>query len=157
MIEDLNELDLDADTEAVTAIKRPIPVPVYFAATAGVIATLEGPVAHEAGAAILRGVRGELWPLSLERFRTEYAPGPQTAMGSAGIYTKKPNPVRAKRILGRPFTVSVGASNQPIYGNPGDWLVQYSARRRSVISDQVFRASYEIVSAAPEAADCPDT
>lgn len=142
---DLNDANLDADPKAVLAIKRPIDVAVHFATEAGTIETLEGPVTHEAGAAILRGVRGELWPLAAARFRTLYEPSSGTVAGRDGTYRKRPVAVRAKQILDGPFTVRVGTARQPITGRAGDWLIQYSSAKRSVISDEVFRASYEVM------------
>lgn len=141
---DLNHVDLSSDPESVVAIKRPIPVPVRFAANPGTIDTLEGPVAYKAGAAILRGVKGESWPLAAQRFKRLYEPLPGTKVGCDGLYRKKPARVRAKRISSS-FYVNVGAQHQPITGRAGDWLIQYSRRKRSVISDEVFRASYEVI------------
>lgn len=142
---DLSDADLDADPDAVVAVKRPLAVAVRFAAEAGTIDTLEGPVAHAAGAAILRGVKGELWPVGSARFRRLYEPLPGTEAGRDGTYRKKPLRVRAKRILDGPFSVRVGTTHQPIAGRSGDWLIQYSPAKRSVISDEVFRKSYEVL------------
>jgi hypothetical protein len=142
---DLNDADLSTDSEAVVAVSRPIPVEVRFATEAGTIETLEGPVGHEAGSAIVRGVRGERWPLGAERFATLYEPMPGTTLGQDGAYRKKPVRVYAKRILATPFSVKVGAKQQAITGRPGDWLIQYSRVKRSVISDEVFRLSYEVI------------
>jgi PGDYG protein len=144
----MNDVDLDSDPESVIATKRPIPVPVRFATEPGTVDTLEGPVAYEAGAAICRGVKGELWPVSGARFKSLYEPLPGTKPGGDGLYRKKPIKVRAKRILSDRFCVNVGAQHQPILGRAGDWLIQYSRRKRSIISDEVFRASYEVI--APE-------
>lgn len=143
---DLNEADLGLDPQAVTAVKRPIPVTVRFATEPGTIETLEGPVSYDAGAAIVRGVKGELWPLAAARLRALYEPLPGTEPGGDGHYRKKPVRVRAKRIVEGPFSVRVGTKNEPITGRAGDWLIQYSRNKRSVISDEVFRLSYDVVS-----------
>ena len=148
---DLNDADLSTDPEAVVAVSRPIPVEVRFAAAAGTIDTLEGPVDHEAGSAILRGVRGERWPLGADRFGTLYEPMPGTTPGQDGTYRKRPVRVHAKRILAAPFSVKVGVRQQAITGRPGDWLIQYSRVKRSIISDEVFRMSYEVIAAEPGA------
>ena len=142
---DMNDANLASDPEAVVAVKRPIPVRVWFAPTPGAIETLEGTVAYRAGAAICRGVKGELWPVSAWRFKRLYEPLPGTKPGRGGSYRKKPIRVRAKRILGRSFCVNVGATRQPIKGRPGDWLIQYSRTKRSVISHEVFRATYKVI------------
>jgi PGDYG protein len=141
---DMNRADLASDPGAVVAVKRPISVPVSFADKPGTIDTLEGAVAYRAGAAICRGVKGELWPVSASRFRRLYDPLPGTKRGRDGFYRKKPIKVRAKR-LECFFFVNVGARHEPIKGRPGDWLIQYSRAKRSVISDEVFRASYDVI------------
>ena len=146
---DMNNADLATDPEAIAAVKRPIPVPVWFAAEPGTIETLEGPVAYEAGAAICRGVKGELWPVSASRFKALYEPLAGTDRWRDGTYRKKPLRVWAKRILGGSFSVNVGATRQPIMGRAGDWLIQYSRIKRSVISDEVFRTSYDVIGPGP--------
>jgi len=148
---DLNDADLSTDPEAVVAISRPIQVEVHFATQAGTVETLEGPVEHEAGSAIVRGVQGERWPLGADRFRTLYEPMPGTTLGQNGTYRKKPIRVYAKRIVAGPFSVRVGAGQQPISGRPGDWLIEYSPVKRSAISDEVFRLSYEVIAPAGRA------
>jgi len=149
---DLNDADLASDPEAVVAVKRPVPVAVRFATEAGTLETLEGRVDYDAGAAILRGVKGELWPLSPERFGSLYEPLPGTTAGRDGSYRKRPIPVHAKRILAGPFSVNVGVRQQPLRGRVGDWLVQYSSAKRSVMTDEVFRESYQVISAGTNAA-----
>lgn len=148
---DLNDADLSLDPEAVVAVSRPVPVEVRFASEAGTIETREGPVDHDAGSAIVRGVEGEHWPLGVDRFGTLYEPMPGTTLGKDGTYRKKPARVYAKRILAAPFCVKVGTPQQTITGHPGDWLIQYSRLKRSIISDSVFRLSYEVVTAEPGA------
>jgi PGDYG protein len=148
---DLNAADLSADPDAVAAVSRPIPVEVRFAEQAGTVDTLEGPVDHEAGAAIVRGAHGERWPLGADRFGTLYEPMPGTRPGLDGLYRKKPIRVHAKRILAVPFSVRVGVKQQIIMGRPGDWLIQYSPSKRSIISDEVFRSTYDLIEPDPSA------
>lgn len=145
---DLNDVDLLSDPAALAAIKKPIAVPVRFAATAGVLDTREGQVAYEAGAAICTGVEGEQWPVQRARFDVMYEPLPQTEPGRDGLYRKKPAEVRALRIFEGRFCVNVGVQRQPIIGEVGDWLIQYSPDKRSIMSDKVFRASYDLVGPA---------
>ncbi len=146
---DMNDADLDSDPVACVAVKKPVPVPVRFASAPGTVATREGPVDHEAGAAICRGVDGEEWPVQRARFDTLYEPLPGTEQGRDGLYRKKPVAVRAKQVTDGPFFVNVGVRRQPISGQTGDWLVQYSPDKRSIISDKVFRASYELMPRGP--------
>lgn len=147
---DFNDVDLLSDPAALFAIKKPIPVPVRFAATAGVVDTREGQVAYEAGAAICTGVEGEQWPVQRARFDVMYEPLPGTQPGRDGLYRQKPAEVRARQILEDRFCVNVGVQSQPIIGEIGDWLIQYSPEKRSIMSDKVFRASYELVRPASE-------
>ncbi len=150
---DLNDADLSADPAAVVAVSRPNTVEVRFAAEAGRIETLEGPVDHDSGAAIVQGVQGERWPLGANRFRTLYEPMPGTLPGGNGTYRKKPVRVLAKRVLSAPFSVKVGPRQQPIVGRPGDWLIQYSGTKRSIVSDEVFRLSYDVIGPEPGRAE----
>lgn len=146
---DLDDADLSTDPAAVVAVSRPIPVEVRFATEPGTIETREGRVDHEGGSAIVRGVHGERWPLAADRFATLYEPMPGTTLGQDGVYRKKPVRVYAKRVFDAPFTVRVGVRQQAITGRPGDWLIQYSHAKRSIISDEAFRVSYEIVTPEP--------
>ena len=146
---DLNDANLFSDPQTAVAIKKPITVPVRFATQAGVLNTREGSVAYEAGAAICTGIEGEEWPVQQPRFSESYEPLPGTQAGRDGLYRKKRVEVRAKQISADRFFVHVGAHRQPIYGDVGDWLVQYSPEKRSIISDRVFRASYDLISPCP--------
>lgn len=140
---DLTATDLRNDRDAVLAVKKPIPVLVRFAAAAGTIETLEGPVAHDAGAAICHGVLGESWPVPRQRFDLDYEPLPGTASGADSLYLKKRVEVLAKRIAVGRFLVRVGPKRELITGGAGDWLLQYSPDKHSIISDTVFRISYD--------------
>jgi hypothetical protein len=148
---DLNDADLPSDPAAVVVMKKPIPVPVRFAAAPGVVNTREGPVAYETGAAICTGVEGEEWPVQRARFDVTYESLPGTASGQDGLYVKKPAEVHAKQVTEDRFFVNVGAKRQAIYGEAGDWLIQYSREKRSVISNKVFRASYDLIPPRPAA------
>ena len=149
---DMNDIDLLSDPAAVIAIKKPIPVPVRFAAAPGVVDTREGRVAYETGAAICTGVEGEQWPVQRARFDVMYEPLPGTESGCDGLYRKKPAEVRARQISKDRFFVHVGAKRQAIVGEVGDWLIQYSPQKRSIMSDSVFRASYDLLPPRPSTA-----
>ena len=145
---DMNVADLLSDPVAVLATKKPISVPVRFATESGIVSTREGPVAYEAGAAICRGIEGEEWPIERLRFEGMYEPVSGTEPGRNGLYRKKPVTVRARQITEGRFFVNVGAKRQPIFGDAGDWLIQYAPEKRAIISDRAFRASYDLI--APE-------
>lgn len=84
--------------------------------------------------------------MAATRFKALYEPLPGTEPWRDGSYRKKPVRVRAKRILEGPFSVQVGARHQVITGRPGDWLIQYSQAKCSIMSDEVFRMSYDVIS-----------
>jgi hypothetical protein len=133
--------DLGADARALRVCKKPLPVPVEFAAADGVCATREGPVHYRAGDAILTGVRGERWPVERDWFSSNYAPVPPTRAGENGTYGKAPSLTLALR-LDRPRDVPVGWQKDPLHARPGDWLLQYADGSYSVIGDEVLRESY---------------
>jgi PGDYG protein len=133
--------DLSAEPRAFRVCKRPIPVLVEFAAADGVCETLEGTVRFRAGDAILTGVRGERWPVTREQFLASYEPVNGGRAGEDGSYIKAPMETYALR-LDRPRDVPVGWQNDPLHGEPGDWLLQYADGTYGVMRDAVFRDSY---------------
>ena len=134
--------DLAADPRALRVCKKPIPVQVEFAATDGTCETLEGPVRFRAGDAILTGVQGERWPVSRENFLSSYQAVPPTQAGHNGAYRKDAAPAYAMRLDQRQ-DVPVGWQNDPLHGEPGDWLLQYADGTRGVLRDQIFRETYD--------------
>src|SRR5262245_15340081 len=143
--------DLAADPRALRVCKRPIPVQAEFAAADGTCETLEGPVRFRAGDAILTGVRGERWPVRREAFLSSYQAVPPTTAGHDGAYLKDAAPAYAVRLEQR-RDVPVGWQNDPLRGDPGDWLLQYADGTHGVLRDQIFRDSYD---AAPGEARWP--
>ena len=134
--------DLAADPHALRVCKKPIPVQVEFAAVGGTCDTLEGAVRFRAGDAILTGVQGERWPVSRETFLSTYQAVPPTRAGANGAYRKVAAPAYAMRLEQR-RDVPVGWQNDPLHGQPGDWLLQYADGSRGVLRDQIFRESYD--------------
>ena len=68
--------------------------------------------------------------------------GAADTTGSNGAYRKSAAPAYAMR-LDQPQDVPVGWQNDPLHGEPGDWLLQYADRARGVLHDQIFRESYD--------------
>lgn len=134
--------DLAADPRALRVCKKPIPVQVEFAAADGTCDTLEGAVRFRAGDALLTGVQGERWPVSREAFLSSYQPVPPTQTGHNGAYRKSSAPAYAMR-LDHPQNVPVGWQNDPLHGEPGDWLLQYADGTRGVLRDRIFRETYD--------------
>lgn len=134
--------DLAADPRALRVSKKPIPVQVEFATADGTCDTLEGPVRFRAGDAILTGVEGERWPVRREAFLSAYEAVAPTRAGSSGAYRKVAAPAYAMR-LERHREVPVGWQNDPLHGEPGDWLLQYADGSRGILRDRIFRESYD--------------
>lgn len=141
---DLTGFDLGSDPSARRARKRPLPVVVEFAASAGVLRTLEGPVRYRAGDALLTGVAGERWPIGREKFDAAYEPVPPTVAGRAGEYRRRPLVVRAKRMAG-PFRVRVGHADDPLQGRAGDWLLQYGPDDYGIVAADLFARTYVLL------------
>lgn len=134
--------DLAAASHALRVSKKPIPVQVEFATDDGTCETLEGAVRFRAGDAILTGVRGEHWPVSRETFLASYQAVPPTQAGHNGAYRKGAVPAYAMRLDHR-CDVPVGWQNDPLRGEPGDWLLQYADGSYGVLRHQIFRESYD--------------
>lgn len=115
---------------------------VEFAAADGTCNTLEGAVRFRAGDALLTGVQGERWPVGREAFLSSYQAVPPTQTGDNGAYRKSTAVAYAIR-LDRPRDVPVGWQNDPLHGEPGDWLMQYADGSRGVIRDEILRESYD--------------
>jgi hypothetical protein len=141
---DLSGANLEKDPAAHRARKRPVVCKVEFAAAAGQIDTMEGPVSHLAGDAIVTGVSKERWPIAREKFLRSYEPVGATKAGMAGRYRKRPILVWA-RPMNEPFSVKVGSSADTIEGDAGDWLLQYGAGEYGVVDADVFEKSYELL------------
>jgi len=135
--------NLAADPRALRVRKKPIPVQTEFAAKNGVCETLEGPVRYRAGDALLTGVQGERWPVSRDLFFSSYEPIPPTKPGENGTYRKAPSVTYALR-LQEARDVPVGWQNDPLHGQPGDWLLHYADGSYGVLKDSVFRESYAL-------------
>lgn len=136
--------DLRTETRAFRVRKRPIAVNVVFAAVDGVVETLEGPVRHAAGDAILTGVRGEQWPVRQDAFAASYEPLPPNRSGQPGEYVKRWVNTLALRLRSA-MTVPVGRHDDPLHGRPGDWLLQYEDGSHGVVCDEIFTVTYETI------------
>ena len=136
--------DLDRDPAARRARRRPVTLQVRFAATPGVVETLEGPVRHRAGAALVRGLRGECWPVERGPFERHYEPAKGTAAGRDGLYRRRAGVVLARR-LEAGFAVPVGAEGDLLRGRPGDWLLQYRPGEYGIVAPDIFADTYELL------------
>lgn len=135
--------DLATDARAVRAIKRPIPVRVEFAVADGVCQTLEGLVSYRRGDAVFTGIAGESWPVSRERFEQRYVATDGTMPGGDGAYIKRHMEVFALRLEAAIEVPKAGGGC--LYGNPGDWLLQYAPDDYGIINDGIFRETYDLI------------
>lgn len=152
---DLTGCELAHDPLARRARKRPLPVTVQFAASAGVLRTLEGAVRYRAGDALLTGIAGERWPIGRSKFDAAYEPVPPTVVGSAGAYRRRPRVVLARR-MAEPFSVRVGHAGDALQGAPGDWLLQYDPGDYGIVAAALFAQTYDLLDAG-EDGDAPDS
>lgn len=136
--------DLRDDGDARRARKRPLALRVTFADADGTLDTREGPVAYRRGDALLTGTAGERWPVPRERFDATYEPVAPLRAGKPGAYRKRPAVVWAKRMRDA-FAVQLSDERGTLRGEAGDWLVQYAPGDLSVVDDDVFERSYELL------------
>jgi hypothetical protein len=120
--------------------------PRDYAETNGTIYTLEGPARFQAGDFLCRGVKGELWPVTRERFLyTKQLAGPVEADGFAPYRT-------TGEVVAVPsmwdFTVEIGGGEY-LSGKAGDYLVQ-SGDHQWIVDKTIFEATYERVEETPK-------
>jgi hypothetical protein len=136
--------DLSRDPLARSVWRRPTEAHVQFARTPGTVETLEGPVGHGSGAAIVTGGAGERWPVERVRFEASYEAIAPTRMGEDGLYRHVAS-IGWARCAPQPFRLRLRDGRGVLYGKAGDWLVQYAPGDLAIVSASVFNATYEIV------------
>jgi PGDYG protein len=139
---DLTDTDLSTDPAATAFVSIPVWVSVEFAASAGTLATPEGPVEHHTGDALVTGGAGDRWPIGRERFDATYASKDGTP-GQKGLYCKREARVVARR-FDEPFFTHIGAGSV-LHGKPGDWLVQYADGDKGIVAAALFADRYRPV------------
>ncbi len=139
--------DLARDPAARRASRRPATLQVRFAATPGVVQTLEGPVRHRSGAALVCGLHGECWPVEREPFDRRYEPVDGLTAGCDGLYRRRPGVVFARRVE-EALAVPVGAEGDLLHGRPGDWLLQYAPGEYGIVAPGIFCDTYELLGQA---------
>lgn len=135
---------LAKDPKALRARRLPTLVQARFATQAGCIDTLEGPVRHEAGDALVTGESGELWPVGRARFLDTHEPVGGILAGCDGSYRRRSGMVLAKRLSNAAEIVLSGARGT-LHGDAGDWLVEYAPGDTAVVAAGIFERTYEIV------------
>lgn len=122
--------------------RKPTLSDVRMARASGVLHTLEGPVAYQAGDAIVTGVRGEQWPIPRHRFEARYEPADaHTAMGQDGPYRRKTSQVQATQTA-EAVEVVLSGDRGALKAKAGDWLVRDAQGERWVVADGIFQDTY---------------
>jgi len=137
----LNELS--GDPRHLIARKLEREVHVRFADQACTVQTPEGAVQAQPGDAVLTGIAGERWRVSRKHFADKYRPAAATRAGEPGAYLSLRNRILALR-MNEPFEVVLADGVSRLAGRPGDWLVDYGDGSLGVISDAIFKVTYEI-------------
>jgi len=135
--------DLRADGAARRAVKDEM-VAVEFADMAGEVLSGVGVNRYAAGDAIVTGSTGDRWSVSRDRFEAKYDPEPPTGRGESGNYRNRPTTVLAKRI-DRPFSVARTAGGDSLYGDAGDWLVEYAPGDHGIVESKRFERVYRLI------------
>ena len=133
--------NLEQHPQAFRARSKPVTVQARFAPAPGITETLEGPVAHSAGDAIVTGVAGENWPVERARFLASYEAQNPTMPGEDGTYAKRPKEALALR-LARPHCVTLSGGRGQLNGRIGDYLVQYAVGDQAIVEGSIFERTY---------------
>jgi hypothetical protein len=143
MILQLSNPDLAADPAAQRAVKDER-VWVEFADTADELTSGVGVNRYTPGDALITGSTGDRWSVSRDRFDAKYDPEPPTVRGDSGNYRNRPAAVLAKRI-DQSFTVARTAGGDSLYGDAGDWLVQYAPGDYGIVESTRFNRVYRLI------------
>jgi hypothetical protein len=145
-------VDLPPVGTALLVRKKPLPVAVRFALAPGTLATREGLVQYDTGAALVSADFGDQWPMERAKFDAAYEPASGATAGRDGLYVKRPRDVLAWRLTSS-MSVEVGVAGDRLHGEPGDWLLQYGPGDFGIVGDAIFAATYEVLGPAPIASD----
>jgi hypothetical protein len=139
----LENLDLTGDIHAVWAVKDEL-VTVEFAVAAGTLESAVGTNRYAIGDALITGMTGDRWCVSRDRFDEKYVAEAPTRSGQPGSYRNRPLPVRA-RCMDVPFCVRRSAGGDVLYGEVGDWLVQYAPGDHGIVAQNRFISVYRML------------
>lgn len=137
---ELKNVDLSCDAAAALYVKDEI-VAVVFAATAGELASREGPNRYSAGDALITGSTGDRWSVSRLRFEAKYQSVAPLPAGADGPYRARPVPVCARQMT-QAFSVARCAGGDLLQGAAQDWLLQYAPGDFGIVQDARFRQVY---------------
>jgi hypothetical protein len=117
---------------------------VYFAQSAGRIATPEGTIAVSPGDAIIDDRQGRQWAVDRSRFAAKYSPVSPLLPGQAGAYTSLPVEALAMQMT-EPFRVQFTDGISELEGHGGDWLLDYGDGSLGVVANDAFQNSYDFI------------
>ena len=126
-----------AGSKVFKAFKKAVPIKAVMADSEGVIKSLEGPVKHNIGDAIMTGTKGEQWVIPKANFNKTY----EAVEGMPGMYAKKKIPVSVRQI-DKDFSVPVSWQDTPLTGKPGDFRVKYGPNDYGVVDKDIFNETY---------------
>lgn len=127
--------------KSIVAESKPIERLVQFPDSSGILKTPEGYVRYEKDDVIVTD-NGHSWPLSREYFIENYH-SKESEAGS-NIYIKKPSKVRAVQ-LNSTRRLDLIEGKGLLFGNEGDWLVDYGNQHQSIVSKDDFDRLYTIL------------
>jgi len=130
--------------DRVLARKRSVEVEVQFASRATAIQAREGLVHARPTDAVLSSADGGQWVVPHEHFAEKYRAVPPTPEGVDGRYVSLPYSVMAVPMSGE-FEVLLADGISLLRGQPGDWLVDYGDGSFGIVSEEIFRKTYDLV------------
>lgn len=103
------------------------------------VSTREGPAPAHPGDFIVTAATGEQWPVAGDAFARRYRPA-----GAPGEYCSVPHDSLAL-FVDEPFAVVLADGVARLYGQPGDWLLDYGDGSMGVVAADIFPATYQLL------------
>ena len=128
---------------SLSAKSIPVEHPFVIARHPGIIRTPEGPVRYEAGDAISNYETGLNWAISKSYFEKYYEPSDGYKFGTDGIYQKKPQTVLVFE-LQQTRRLDFRDGRGVLFGEKGDWMVDYGNGELSIVRKDQFTNLYEL-------------
>lgn len=140
---------LNPDLAAIEALKlpyrsKPVEVQVEIARRDQTVDTLEGPVACQAGDAILTGTAGERWPVPAAELDQRYVCLSPATQDTPGRYQKRVKTVEAVQ-LRAPLALTLSQGRGVLQGQVGDWCVWHGPDDLSIVGRSIFAETYELL------------
>lgn len=138
--------DLTRLEHVIIAESRPVERTVAFVETGGIIKTPEGYVKYQKDDVIVTD-GDHSWPISKGYFLEHYEKKEPTE--SEFLYIKKPTKVKAVQLMAT-RRLDLFEGKGLLFGNKGDWLVDYGGSHQSIVSKQEFERLYKILEVIEE-------